>query len=152
MSNEEPVFIRSKWGTNRYVYNPNNPVGLALIAITIVVALGALIIHQFESTWSEGELRDAVQKANRTLDGGIHDPYRHTSISGQIQDAIEKSGTGPGRGVEVDEEGDDLYEISTADTETKFCMRVTATLIEKDPISEVYAQRLLHTSVTEGPC
>ena len=27
----EPVFIRSKWGTNRYVYNPNNPVGLSLI-------------------------------------------------------------------------------------------------------------------------
>ncbi|WP_406000266.1 hypothetical protein [Streptomyces sp. NBC_00829] len=23
----EPVFIRSTWGTNRYVYNPNNPVG-----------------------------------------------------------------------------------------------------------------------------
>ncbi|WMX45804.1 hypothetical protein [Streptomyces roseicoloratus] len=152
MSDDEPVFIRSKWGTNRYVYNPNNPVGLALIAITLLVGLGALVIHEFESTWSEGELRDAVRSANRTLDGGIHDPYRHFSISSQIQDAIEQSGEGPDRGVEVDEEGDGLYEITTVDTKGEFCMRVTATITEKDPVSEIFAERTLRTSVTEGPC
>ncbi|MET9883277.1 hypothetical protein ABZZ20_08975 [Streptomyces sp. NPDC006430] len=33
---DEPVFKRSKWGTNRYYYNPNNPIGLALIVIALV--------------------------------------------------------------------------------------------------------------------
>ncbi|MEU7607461.1 hypothetical protein, partial [Streptomyces sp. NPDC041003] len=34
---DEPVFKRSKWGTNRYYYNPRNPVGLALIVITLLI-------------------------------------------------------------------------------------------------------------------
>ncbi|MFE7185656.1 hypothetical protein [Streptomyces erythrochromogenes] len=33
---DEPVFKRSKWGTNRYYYNPRNPVGLALIVVTLL--------------------------------------------------------------------------------------------------------------------
>ncbi len=33
----EPVFKKSPWGTNRYVYNANNPIGLALIVISCVV-------------------------------------------------------------------------------------------------------------------
>ncbi|WEV26842.1 hypothetical protein OYE22_17790 [Streptomyces sp. 71268] len=33
----EPVFKKSPWGTNRYVYNANNPIGLALIIISCVV-------------------------------------------------------------------------------------------------------------------
>ncbi|MFI2028032.1 hypothetical protein [Streptomyces buecherae] len=33
----EPVFKKSQWGTNRYVYNANNPIGLALIIISCVV-------------------------------------------------------------------------------------------------------------------
>ncbi|WP_327279856.1 MULTISPECIES: hypothetical protein [unclassified Streptomyces] len=33
---DEPVFRRSKWGTNSYYYNPRNPVGLALIVITLL--------------------------------------------------------------------------------------------------------------------
>lgn len=37
MSDHEPVFKRSPWGTSRYVYNPNNPVGLALIVISVLV-------------------------------------------------------------------------------------------------------------------
>ncbi|MGW3329757.1 hypothetical protein ACWDF9_04295 [Streptomyces rubiginosohelvolus] len=28
---DEPIFIRSNWGTSRYVYNPRNPVGMGLI-------------------------------------------------------------------------------------------------------------------------
>ncbi|MFD4997262.1 PIG-Y family protein [Streptomyces buecherae] len=34
---DEPVFKKSQWGTNRYVYNANNPIGLALIIISCVV-------------------------------------------------------------------------------------------------------------------
>ncbi|MFD9047908.1 hypothetical protein [Streptomyces zaomyceticus] len=41
--NDEPVFKRSKWGTNRYYYNPRNPVGLALIVITLIF-VGTMMI------------------------------------------------------------------------------------------------------------
>ncbi|MFE3905415.1 hypothetical protein ACFXPY_35300, partial [Streptomyces sp. NPDC059153] len=64
---EEPVFIRSKLGTSRYVYNHRNPVGLALTILTPLVALGVLFGMQAESTWSEGELRDAVRKGVQDL-------------------------------------------------------------------------------------
>lgn len=40
---EDPVFARSAWGTNRYVYNHRNPVGLALIVIAPIVAICAMI-------------------------------------------------------------------------------------------------------------
>lgn len=35
----EPVFKKSAWGTNRYVYNSNNPVGIVLIVSSVVFAL-----------------------------------------------------------------------------------------------------------------
>ncbi|MFJ7587486.1 hypothetical protein ACIQZO_08810 [Streptomyces sp. NPDC097617] len=41
---DEPVFKRSKWGTNRYEYNPRNPIGLALIVITLVFGATMLIL------------------------------------------------------------------------------------------------------------
>lgn len=40
----EPVFKRSKWGTSRYEYNPRNPVGFALIVITILFVGGMLLL------------------------------------------------------------------------------------------------------------
>jgi hypothetical protein len=150
--NDEPVFTRSKWGTNRYVYNANNPVGLALTVISLLAPIVLVVAFQTHWSWSDGELRDAVQQANRTLDGSIHDPYRYTSISDHIRDAVESSGSGPGSGALVRDEGHDEYEISTDDTDVRFCMRVDAPVIESGPAGEIYAKRLLHTSLTEGPC
>jgi hypothetical protein len=43
---DEPVFIRSKWGTSRYVYNPRNPVGLALILLSLLFAVVMMILMQ----------------------------------------------------------------------------------------------------------
>ncbi|MFF2406768.1 hypothetical protein [Streptomyces sp. NPDC058092] len=43
---DEPVFIRSKWGTSRYVYNPRNPVGLALILSSLLFAVVMLILME----------------------------------------------------------------------------------------------------------
>ncbi|MFD9081858.1 hypothetical protein ACFQ7B_06555 [Streptomyces erythrochromogenes] len=40
---DEPVLKRSKWGTNRYYYNPRNPVGLALIVVTLLF-VGTMMI------------------------------------------------------------------------------------------------------------
>jgi hypothetical protein len=33
---DEPVFVRSRWGGNRYVYNWRNPIGRALIVLTLI--------------------------------------------------------------------------------------------------------------------
>ncbi|MGA4979598.1 hypothetical protein [Streptomyces cinereoruber] len=46
MNSDEPVFKKSRWGTNRYVYNANNPVGLALIVISTVLCLGMLLLME----------------------------------------------------------------------------------------------------------
>lgn len=34
---DEPVFKRSRFGPNRYVFNPRNPIGRVLIVVTLVV-------------------------------------------------------------------------------------------------------------------
>lgn len=44
MSDHEPVFKRSKWGANRYYYNPRNPVGLTLIVLSLLFAGTMLIL------------------------------------------------------------------------------------------------------------
>ncbi|MFF0450453.1 hypothetical protein ACFYT4_29395 [Streptomyces sp. NPDC004609] len=43
MDDDERVFRRSTWGTNRYVYNSRNPLGRVLIAAA-VLALAALLV------------------------------------------------------------------------------------------------------------
>ncbi|MFF3685364.1 hypothetical protein [Streptomyces sp. NPDC002187] len=43
---DEPVFKKSKWGTNRYEYNPRNPVGLALIIISLAFVVVMLILME----------------------------------------------------------------------------------------------------------
>ncbi|MFD3701006.1 hypothetical protein ACFWUZ_33570 [Streptomyces sp. NPDC058646] len=40
----EPVFKRSKWGTQRYYYNPRHPIGLTLIIITPLLAGTMLVL------------------------------------------------------------------------------------------------------------
>ncbi|MBQ0830858.1 hypothetical protein [Streptomyces tagetis] len=45
----EPVFKRSKWGTTRYAYNPRNPVGFALIVVTLVVVGVVMLLMVFRA-------------------------------------------------------------------------------------------------------
>ncbi|MFI8515847.1 hypothetical protein ACIGHB_32470 [Streptomyces sp. NPDC085460] len=135
MVSEEPVFVRSGWGTGRYVYNPRNPAGLALIVLASLIALGGLFGMRAESTWSEGEIRDAVHKGVADLDGKGH----YTSLSGDrgflIAEAIEESGIGPGYGVETHKEDDgDGYTVGTEDTDTEYCVRVTLTPDPEPPV------------------
>ncbi|WP_097258971.1 hypothetical protein [Streptomyces sp. Ag109_G2-15] len=40
----EPAFKRSKWGTNRYEYNPRNPMGFTLIVVAIGFAVVMLLL------------------------------------------------------------------------------------------------------------
>ncbi|MFH8712690.1 hypothetical protein OHB11_33505 [Streptomyces zaomyceticus] len=44
MNDHEPVFKKSKWGTNRYVYNADNPIGLTLIIATSVLTIVMLLL------------------------------------------------------------------------------------------------------------
>ncbi|MGW1411115.1 hypothetical protein [Streptomyces sp. NPDC002403] len=41
---DEPVFRKSRLGTNRYEYNPRNPVGFALIVISVLLVGGMLLL------------------------------------------------------------------------------------------------------------
>lgn len=34
---DEPVFKRTRWGTNHYELNPGNPIGLVLIVVILVL-------------------------------------------------------------------------------------------------------------------
>ncbi|MFE3740374.1 hypothetical protein [Streptomyces sp. NPDC059134] len=63
------VFIRSKWGAGRYVYNPHNPVGRALIVGSLLFAAGGMFLLYHpgllgaSDDWDGKELRTAVTGA-----------------------------------------------------------------------------------------
>ncbi|SDL74760.1 hypothetical protein [Streptomyces wuyuanensis] len=161
---EEPVFIRSKWGTSRYVYNHRNPVGLALIILTPLIALGVLFGMQAESTWSEGELHDAVRKGVQDLEGKRHYTSLESNHGALVSAAIRESGIGPGHGVDTRETEDGGYTVSTEDTGTEYCVRITLTLEEQPPVVFPGAQdrlppspgmlafHLSHATFSNGAC
>ncbi|MFD7337134.1 hypothetical protein ACFV98_14155 [Streptomyces violascens] len=41
---DEPVFRKSRFGTNRYEYNPANPVGRVLIVVTVIGVIAGLVM------------------------------------------------------------------------------------------------------------
>ncbi|HET6358039.1 hypothetical protein [Streptomyces sp.] len=126
----EPVFVRSAWGTNRYVYNPHNPAGLVLIVFSLLFAIGAMYYVQSSSKWSDGELREAVHQAAEALDASPVQKSEwtdHIDYRPLIDDAIEKSGMGPRYGVQVSQVDDDtnVYEITADGTDGVHCMTIT---------------------------
>ncbi|MFI0827550.1 hypothetical protein ACH4Q7_24195 [Streptomyces roseolus] len=161
---EEPIFVRSGWGTGRYVYNHRNPVGRALIVLAPLIALGGLFGMWADSTWGEGEIRDAVHKGVADLDGKRH----YTSLAGDrgflIAEAIRESGIGPGHGVETRKEEDGGYTVGTEDTDTEYCVRVTLTPDPEPPVvfpgtedlpppgPDMLAFYVSHASFSEGAC
>lgn len=84
----EPVFVRSAWGTNRYVYNPNDPVGRALIVGSVLFAIGGIYSLYASTAWSEGELWDAVHGATRALEA---EPQRVSSYAGGYEALIREA-------------------------------------------------------------
>ncbi len=89
------IFIRSKWGTSRYVYNPRNPVGRALIVGSLLFVAGGmyLLYHPdlFEAShdWNGSELRDAVTTAAAELS---RDTQLGPGSGGGMYDDILRSG------------------------------------------------------------
>ncbi len=155
----EPVFVRSRWGTNRYVYNPDSPVGRALIVGSLLFGgIGMYVLHN-NSSWSEGELRNAVHAAMAGLNAGP------TEVGGWrggytqvISEAIKDSGEGPEHGsLHVSayrEWGDgggapvaDRFEVRSDDVEDVYCLSVsppepeTFTVVSVDLVVTVDAGR-----------
>lgn len=135
---DEPIFVRSNWGTSRYVYNPNNPIGLGLIIGSLLFAAGGMYYLFASSSWSEGELRDAVHAAVRDLESGPHTISSWTGgYESLIRDALEESGEGPSTGgvVYVEDANDpydkdadrsvDLFEVTAKDVDATFCLSVS---------------------------
>ncbi|MFD4336201.1 hypothetical protein ACFWPP_03150 [Streptomyces anulatus] len=159
---DEPIFVRSNWGTSRYVYNPNHPIGVALIIGSLLFAAGGMYYLFSSSSWSEGELRDAVHTAVRDLES---EPHTFSSWTGGydrlIRDALEGSGEGPSNGgmVYVDEANDpydedadpsvDLFEVTAKDVDAAFCLSVSP----PEPESALESITVsLSVTVEEGRC
>ncbi|MFD8586879.1 hypothetical protein ACFV2A_28795 [Streptomyces californicus] len=162
---DEPIIIREKWGTNRYVYNPNNPIGVALIIGSLLFAVGGIYYLHASSSWSEGELSDAVRVAARDLE---EHPRTLGSWTGGyeslIRDALKDSGEGPSAGgvlhvdkrtatsaTPADKAGDSVerFEVSAKDVDTAFCLSVSPPEPEPGLTSVTVS---LSVSVEEGGC
>lgn len=159
---DEQIFVRSAWGTSRYVYNPNHPIGVALIIGSLLFAAGGLYYLFASSSWSEDGLRDAVHTAVRTLESERHTFSSWTGgYDGLIRKALEESGEGPSTGGVVyvdgandsyDEEADpsvDRFEVTAKDVDATFCLSVSppepASALENITVS-------LSIAVEEGRC
>ncbi|MFC5173195.1 hypothetical protein [Streptomyces mutomycini] len=158
---DEPVFIRSKWGTSRYVYNPDNPVGLALIIGSLLFAGVFMYVLHDDSSWSDGELHDAVHSAVRTLEdkeqtvGSWAGGYDRL-----IDDAIQESGEGPSvGGLSVSKAHDaydrdapagvDRFEVAAEDVDTVYCLGVSP----QEPEAVLSSVKVtLHITVDEDHC
>ncbi|WP_137994244.1 hypothetical protein [Streptomyces vilmorinianum] len=130
--NDEPVFIRHG-RSGQYMYNRRNPVGRALFILTPFVAIGVLYGYYSSVHWSEGEFREAVHKGVQDVNSKRHRTTPDSDHGHLIAEAIRESGTGPGHGVDArrDEDG---YNVSTEDTETQYCVRITLTLDKQPPV------------------
>lgn len=149
--NDEPVFVRSMGGRGHHVYNRRNPVGRALFVITPFIAIGVLIGYYNSLHWSEGELDEAVHKGIKDVNQSRHYTTVDSDHSYLIGAAIRESGTGPGHGVDV-ARGDDGYTVSTEDTGTTYCVRITLTPEGTSrPATHIQFHRA-HATVTDGSC
>ncbi|MEV8001381.1 hypothetical protein AB0P10_01750 [Streptomyces parvus] len=158
---DEPIFIRSNWGTSRYVYNPRNPVGAGLIIGSLLFAAIFMYSLHASSSWSEGELRDAVNVAVRDLEASPQTLGAWTGdYDSMIRDALEKSGKGPSTGgLRVEDADDpydkdadpavDLFEVTAEDVDTTFCLSVSPPEPEPRMTS---VEVSLSIAVEEGGC
>ncbi|WNI23712.1 hypothetical protein [Streptomyces sp. ITFR-16] len=140
---DDRVFIRSRWGTNRYVYNPNNPIGRALIVGSLLFAAGGMywLYHPdlFKGGWDEGELRSAVRGASAELSRGAQSGPGSFMFEDILERRIAAQPDGPSDGVSVDtassvpvsdpwaggaEKAD--YTVTARGTDAAFCVHVDA--------------------------
>ncbi|GAA2474608.1 hypothetical protein [Streptomyces gobitricini] len=159
---DEPVFVKK----GRYVYNPNNPVGRALIAISGVIVI-VYLYHLFDgSRWSEGEWRDAVHEAAERLEDRPQTLRGHLGYEERIEDAVRATGQGPEHTVVRVEavdgadrggadgkgggSGADAFEVSADDMDTPYCLRLSPP--QPEPAATRLVTLKVSVDVEEGPC
>jgi hypothetical protein len=141
---DDRVFVRSNWGTNRYVYNARNPVGRVLIVGSLLFAAGALYVlyhpDLFRGGWDGDDLRTAVTGATTQLSQEKTGPGTDTGLYADIltQD-IARHGKGPEDALTVTlasdppestiwyggtEDAD--FSVEARGTDTAFCLHVHA--------------------------
>ncbi|MEW1723318.1 hypothetical protein [Streptomyces sp. NPDC093109] len=162
---DEPIFVRSRWGTNRYVYNTRSPVARWLIFGTVVLAFG-MIWHLFASSkWSEGELRAGVHKAAEALEAKPQQVGFVNTYASLIREAIRDSGEAPssGGGFEVEPvrgirdgsgtagaaSGTSDFEVTSEDVSSVYCLRVSPP--EPDKVED-HGAITLSVTVEENRC
>ncbi|MEV5311578.1 hypothetical protein [Streptomyces sp. NPDC052610] len=148
--NDEPVFLRER-GT-RFVYNPRNPIGLALIVLTVVGVIAYMYHLHDSSQWSEDEFRDAVREAEQRLEA---EPQRILGFSigyeDLIQEAVEEADDAPEIPlVSVEEIDSTTFEAGTKDVDTSYCLTVSPP--QPEPELMLDATVTLTVDVREGPC
>ncbi|MDT0381329.1 hypothetical protein RM572_21460 [Streptomyces sp. DSM 42041] len=162
----EPVFVRSRWGTNHYTYNPGNPVGVVLIVASLVAVAGFVLVMQNRASLSGDELRDAVHTAAEALEQEPHTKASFGGYSGAVEDALDdavaNSDSTVGPRVEAVGDSDD-YEITGSspetDTDAAYCMHITQSVAPEGGIGiptegggAVLEEHDLSVSVSEGRC
>jgi hypothetical protein len=162
----EPVFVRSRWGTSRYVYNPRNPAGVVLILASLAVAAGGLLFMRDSTSLNEDELRDAVHTAAEALEQEPHTDPPYGDYTGLVRDALDDaaadSDSTVGPAVEAVGDSDD-YEVtggySENDTDAVYCMHIAQSVspeggsgIATEDGGIVPDQYDLSVSVSEGRC
>ncbi|MEU6660475.1 hypothetical protein [Streptomyces sp. NPDC046821] len=142
---DDRVFVRSKWGTSRYVYNADNPIGMALIIGSLLFAAAGMywLYHPdlFESGWKGDDLRKGVSGATAELSaekrsGPGGDSYLFADI---LKQDIVEHGQGPADALKVTLASEPAqwdvlkgglqkasYSVSARGTDTAFCLHVSA--------------------------
>ncbi|MEE1942628.1 hypothetical protein V1L54_25025 [Streptomyces sp. TRM 70361] len=138
----EPVFVRSPWGTNRYVCNPRNPAGMTLIVLSLCLAAGFLHHLSDSSAWTEDELREAAHEATGVLAEEPHSFPSHLGhaewLEERVEEAVDEAGglnVAPGLRVEPAEQFGH-HRITTTDTRAVFCLRVELSAADPEEDSD----------------
>ncbi|MEV3856012.1 hypothetical protein AB0J38_17015 [Streptomyces sp. NPDC050095] len=140
---DDRVFIRSKWGTNRYVYNPHNPAGMTLIVGSLLFAAGGMfwLYHPdlFKGGWDDAGLRSAVSGATAELSQDPAVGPGSGMFEEVVAEKIAEHGDGPADGLTVTaasapatadlwkggpENAD--YTVTARGTETALCLHAFA--------------------------
>ncbi|MFB6595186.1 hypothetical protein ACWGSE_28245 [Streptomyces diastaticus] len=144
----EPVF-KPALGGARYVYNHRNPVGLALMALAPLVALGVILHLHDSGSWSREELRSAVYGAAEEMNRAPHVHNSDLGYAWSLEDAVDRQPGTPFIGASVHRgTGPDrtAYTVTGSGTSAVYCLHVYE---GHDTAAD---RSILHVSAEDGPC